>query len=266
MLFAPQGRGRITCAEAIMRTTSKTLPLEVQDRCRSTMERTKPEPIQYAILWAIMADRELISSTKNVATALLLKFRNTETGQCNPSYRKVADIIGMSRDTVMDGVNELEAAGYLTVRGTKGGSARNTNQFEFHMKPTGGDPATGGEHDTGGTDGDRSGVRDTEGVEQPPHELSIEPSRTKIGDQIEADGPDRLLRRPLTGALRDPVHRERTEVVQDRIARRLGSEGWGVLMELPAGHLERLTELERAGDLTDEMLELTIAGIKITEK
>jgi DNA-binding FadR family transcriptional regulator len=53
-------------------------------------------------------------------------------------------VIGMSRDTVMDAVKALVAAGYLTVRGTKGGSAGNTNQFEFHLK-TGGSPATGGE-------------------------------------------------------------------------------------------------------------------------
>ena len=109
---------------------------------------------------------------------------------------------------------------------------------------------------------DRSGGDDTEGVEPPPHELSIEPSRTNIGDQIETD---RSLQRPRTGALRDPVHRERIEVIQDRLAKRLGSEGWVVLMELPAGDLERLTELERAGDLTKQMLEPS-TGIGITKK
>jgi len=96
-------------------------------------------------LWAIIGDRDLISTDKIVATAMLLKFRNKDTGQCNPSYGTVADVIGMSRDTVMDAIARIEAAGYLTVRGTKGGSTRNTNQFEFHPKMTGGGPATGGE-------------------------------------------------------------------------------------------------------------------------
>ena len=97
-----------------------------------------------------MADPELISSDKSVATAMLLRFRNNETGQCNPSFRTVAKVIGMSRDTVMDAVARLEAAGYVTVSGTKGGAAANTNQFEFHLKQTGGAPTTRGEHDTGG--------------------------------------------------------------------------------------------------------------------
>jgi len=69
------------------------------------------------MLWAIVGDRCLSSTAKIVATALLLKFRNSETGQCNPSYQTVAEVIGMSRDTVMDAVKELKAAGYLVVHG-----------------------------------------------------------------------------------------------------------------------------------------------------
>lgn len=113
----------------------------------------------------------------------------------HPSYQTVADVIGMSRDTVMDAVKELEANGYLVVHGTKGGSARNTNEFEFHVKPgggpaTGGGLATGGELATGGAVVDRSGEGATEGVEQPPHELSLELSRTTAKTFVEVDSLD----------------------------------------------------------------------------
>jgi hypothetical protein len=209
----------------------------------------------------IIGDRRLSSTAKIVGATLLLKFRNKETGRCNPSYRTVADVIGMSRDTAMDAIKELVAAGYLVVQGTRGGSTCNTNQYEFRL-PTNGNATTGGEFATSGSDADGSGAEATKGMESAPHEPSIEPSRTTIADQIDADRPDRSLRRSPRGALRDPAHRERTEVVQDRLAKRF-EQGWVALMQLPAGELERLTELERTGGLTDEMLELAIAGIKL---
>jgi hypothetical protein len=183
-------------------------------------------------LWAIIADPHLNSTDKIVATVMLLKFRNKDTSQCNPSYSTVACVIGRSRGTVMDAVAPIKVAGYLTVHGTKGGSARNTNQFDFHPKMTGGGSATGGEDTTGGTVADRSGEETTERVELPPHELSFEPSRTNIGDQVEVERPD----------------------------------GWIILGDLPGEELARLTELERIGNLTDEMLELAIVGIKLAEK
>jgi hypothetical protein len=61
--------------EATMRT-SRTVRRDDQEGSRRPPTRA---PIQYVILWAIIADRELIASTKIVATAMLLKFRNNET-------------------------------------------------------------------------------------------------------------------------------------------------------------------------------------------
>jgi Helix-turn-helix domain len=44
------------------------------------------------------------------------------------------------------------------------------------------------------------------------------------------------------------------EVVQDRIARRLGKQGWSILVELDQAELDRLTRLEQSGQLDDETL------------
>ncbi len=102
-----------------MRMSSTVWP-DDQGHRPLTMARRKLDRILYSTLWTIIGDRNLSSTAKIVATALLLKFRNRETGRCNPSYRTVADVIGMSRDTAMDAVKELVAAGYLTLSGTKG--------------------------------------------------------------------------------------------------------------------------------------------------
>jgi len=238
---------------------SRTVWPDDQGHRPLTMARRKQDLILYSTLWTIIGDRHLSSTTKIVATTLLLKFWNKETGRCNPSYRKIADVIGMSRDTVMDAVKELVAADYLTLSGTKGGSARNTNQFEFHMKLTSGALTTGGRYDTGRSVVDRSGGDDTEGVARPPHELSIEPSRTIEADHVEAVGPDRSLRRSLSGARRDPVRREGDEVVQNRIAQRLPG-GWDTLGKLSSPDLERLTQSERDGTLTIDELTLAVAA------
>jgi hypothetical protein len=48
---------------------------------------------------------------------------------------------------------------------------------------------------------------------------------------------------------------ERPEVIQSRIARRLGPDGWAILMKLPASELDQLTARERTGNLDHTALE-----------
>jgi hypothetical protein len=47
---------------------------------------------------------------------------------------------------------------------------------------------------------------------------------------------------------------ERPEIIQNRIAERLGSRGWTILMDLSACELDQLTAQERFGRLTDQHL------------
>ncbi len=71
-------------------------------------------------------------SDKVVAFALLFRFQNTKTGQCNPSYQRLAESCCLTRRGVIKAVPRLEAAGWLLVDRTAGGRNRR-NQFRFKL-------------------------------------------------------------------------------------------------------------------------------------
>ncbi|RTL80834.1 MAG: hypothetical protein EKK35_08215 [Bradyrhizobiaceae bacterium] len=70
--------------------------------------------------------------------------------------------------------------------------------------------------------------------------------------------------RPLQGAVASsPTTRDRTDIVQDRVAHRLRAHGgWSVMMEMPDAEIDRLVELERAGHLRDEDLQAALSRIR----
>ncbi|WP_439358841.1 helix-turn-helix domain-containing protein [Bradyrhizobium sp. DASA03007] len=75
---------------------------------------------------------------------------------------------------------------------------------------------------------------------------SIEPSTEPSGSSMRTDAGARLRA--------FQANQEPTEVTQNRIARRLGPEGWLLLGELSNAERERLTALERRHQLDDETL------------
>jgi hypothetical protein len=91
-------------------------------------------------------------------------------------------------------------------------------------------------------------------VEKPPL-LSI----SRVGVMAE---PDREARPSGSAVASDPAQREDTAAVQDRIAKRIGPDGWIVLQRLPSDELERLTGLERAANLTNEALGPAVAAAR----
>ncbi|WP_375161856.1 helix-turn-helix domain-containing protein [Bradyrhizobium sp. RDT46] len=46
------------------------------------------------------------------------------------------------------------------------------------------------------------------------------------------------------------------EVIQNRIAKRLGDKGWELLFEISTDDLQKITDLEREGRLGDDMIEM----------
>lgn len=146
-------------------------------------EKMKRTPLHYKVLWGLMADPDVQAPSKCVATVMLLKYRNHQTGLCNPSFTTLANCVGRKRRSVIDAVNDLKANGWLKWEGTAGGSQKNTNNFEFLMKETGAEfcTRTGAEVDTGAEFSTTGAEFSTLPVQSSAHDLSIEPSSNHSG-------------------------------------------------------------------------------------
>ena len=57
---------------------------------------------------------ELTAKTVDVLEALLFEFHNARTGQCNPSYQRIAEKARCARSTAQAALSALEQAGLLT--------------------------------------------------------------------------------------------------------------------------------------------------------
>lgn len=137
------------------------------------------------ILWAIMKDSDVSAAAKCVATVLLLKYRNHNTRVCNPSFLTIALQVGRKRRSVIDAVNELKAAGWVTWSGTLGGSSENTNNFDFHLKARGVQstaPVQSSASLPVQSTAPTGAVERTRPVQRTAHDLSIEPSINSCAD------------------------------------------------------------------------------------
>jgi hypothetical protein len=59
---------------------------------------------------------------------------------------------------------------------------------------------------------------------------------------------------------------EGSEVVQNRIARRIGDDGWLVLGDMSDAQRARLSTLERQGRLNDETLESAVLAVRFVPR
>jgi hypothetical protein len=139
-------------------------------------------PAHYLVLWAIMADTGLSAAAKCLAVVLLLQYRNHKTGQCNPSFGELAKRVGRTRRPVIDALIELRDRGWIDWQGTKGGSPKNTNNFQFFLTPR---PVVQTALVMNTTPVSSSASTSAADSQQPvlqtAHEPSIEPSRTISG-------------------------------------------------------------------------------------
>ena len=76
---------------------------------------------------AINLSTDLSNSEKRVAGVLIDHFNKT-TGQCDPGQNAIADLIGMSRRTVIRAVERLERLGF--VRKVRHGGKYHRNHYE----------------------------------------------------------------------------------------------------------------------------------------
>lgn len=155
--------------------------------------KPKRAPKHYRILWGIMADPQLSASAKCCAVALLLKFRNSETELCNPSFDTLARAVGRSRRSAIDAIAELKSGDdpWLSVKSTKGGAKANTNNFHFSSARLAGEAhctPTGVADITGEVEGQRGEGDRTVPVKRAAHELSIEPSNNYSAEAQRSEG------------------------------------------------------------------------------
>ena len=147
------------------------------------------ETAVYDLLWAMMADPKLKAPAKCVGVALALKFRNVQTGQCNPSFATLAKVVGRERRSVIEAVTELKEAGWVWWEATGGGSKANTNKFTFpRLTGVELDTRTGAEVDTGAELGTTGVEFSTSGVSNSAHELSIEPLKNLSAEAQRSEG------------------------------------------------------------------------------
>ena len=99
----------------------------------------KPKAAQSArdkfdFLHAAIADADLSAAAKVVLVPLVLKYRNSKTGRCNPSMATIGKAMSRDRRNVITAVAELRTRGWLKIVTTKGGSKLNTNKYTFDFK------------------------------------------------------------------------------------------------------------------------------------
>lgn len=117
---------------------------------------------------------ELTEAALRVAIALADR-QNADTGQLNPSIKRLAADAGLALRSVRYATRQLEDAGLLGVRRSRGGSSRNTSEYRLKLRtgmnhgaplhgdaPVHGDAARGASHCSPGVHGDAP----EQGIEQ----------------------------------------------------------------------------------------------------
>ena len=101
-----------------------------------------------ALIWA--ANVKGLKPAAKIVLIQLADFHNKETGQCNPSAKRLADECEMGRATLFRHMTTLEQCGLVTrhARGD-GDGGRGSNQYELHLDITLGPSA----RPKGGADG-----------------------------------------------------------------------------------------------------------------
>lgn len=156
-----------------------------------------------ALIWAANVKR--LKPAAKIVLIQLADFHNKETGQCNPSAKRLADECEMGRATLFRHMTTLEQCGLVT-RHTRGDGdgGRSSNQYELHLditlgpsaRPKGGTNGPNGvayQNETGGNVSKKRGKSpsiETEVVPNRDTNLSIEPEKEPPTRKREAAGDD----------------------------------------------------------------------------
>lgn len=208
-------------------------------------------------------------------------------GVCWPSQGLLAEQTGMSLDTVQRQTKKLVADGFLSVsRPPKRRGQWQTFIYQLNIA----DQGTRPQNAAWSENADRAAnvLVDAPAGDDPnavrPSRNSGQPGRTARPHSAREPGRTAMRPKPskeksIEPSLEQPSENPRAqtsigtaarlqawqweqsvEVVQNRIAQRLGRDGWMILVELGDDELNRLTELERSRRLDDATLQLALTA------
>jgi hypothetical protein len=158
---------------------------------------------KYLFIQRVLADPGLSSTAKCIVTALLLKWHNGKTGQCNPGLGKIAEAVGLTRRAIIAAVAELKRSGWVEIISTSGGSPSNTNRYKFDFAVQPGSAPTSEENCTGTGDEDFTSATTTSPVKKmsrPVKQTSHEPFKNPSPLRGEGDGGETAPRRRAADA------------------------------------------------------------------
>jgi len=204
-----------------------------------------------AIAWAI---RQTTGAARSKLLLLALANYADKNGVCWPSQETLARDTEQSVDTVQRQLNVLEKLKHIQ----RERMPKRRGQWQGHRYklPLQTDPPPRGQNAARSPDL-RCGQAASSTLTRPQSlrlKPSIEPPYEPSHTSMTSDAAERLqaFQRKQEGA----------EVVQNRIARRIGDDGWLVLGEMNDAQRSRLSTLERQGRLDDETLRTAVLATR----
>jgi hypothetical protein len=198
-----------------------------------------------AIAWSI---RQATGSARRKLLLLALANYADENGVCWPSQETLGRDTEQSLDTVQRQLAALEKLKLLT----RERMPKRRGQWQGHrykLALQAGDPRQARSPNLrSGQAAASASTRPLSLRLKPSIEPSYEPSRAKMAN--DAVARQQAFQRKQEGA----------EVVQNRIARRIGDDGWLVLGDMDDAQRARLATLERQGRLDDATLMSAVLG------
>jgi DNA-binding transcriptional MocR family regulator len=205
-----------------------------------------------ATAWAM---RQTTGAARRKLLLLTLATYADPNGVCWPSQETLARDTEQSTDSIQRQLDALEELKLLNR--TRMPKRRGQWQGHRYQLPLQTDLSPKGQNAARSRD-QRSGQTAIATTTRPQSlrlKPSIEPSYEPSHTNATSNSAERL--RAFQGK------QEGVEVVQNRIARRIGDDGWLVLGEMNDVQRSRLSTLERQGRLDDETLQSAVLAIRI---
>lgn len=206
-----------------------------------------------ATAWAV--DQKVGPPARKLLLLVLANYAD-EHGICWPSQETLASNAGMSLDTVQRQTKKLQETGFLAV--TRPPKRRGQWQtFVYQLCMPGRPSAT--PQNAARSECASEQIDDGHcGPARPQSDRKPGRTAMRLKPSIEPSSEPLRARTPTAAAERlqaCQAKQEPIEVTQNRIARRLGPEGWLILGDLSEAERDRLTRLERRHSLDSATLQ-----------